>query len=67
MVGFKWRTAAGEAVQWLASNEEQWWPSTENDSGELQMENYSNGPLRRTVVGFKWRTLVVGREMQVKN
>ena len=29
---------------------------TENDSGELQMENYSD----TTVIGFKWRTLVVG-------
>ena len=37
--------------------------SMENDSGELQMENYSNSRL----MGFKWRTLMVGGELQVEN
>ena len=36
---------------------------TENDSGKLQMKNYSN----TTVLCFKWKTLVVGGELQVEN
>ena len=35
------------------------WLGPENDSGMLQMENYSNGWMGATVVGFRWRTLVV--------
>ena len=35
------RLAAGEYLKWLASNEKRWWLSTENDGGELQIENYS--------------------------
>ena len=34
------RFAAGGELQWSASNEEWWWLSTKNDSGELQ-KNYS--------------------------
>ena len=36
---------------------------TENDSGKLQMENYSY----TTLMCFKWRTLVVRGELQVEN
>ena len=42
VVGFKWKTlvVGGELqLQWLASNEEQWRHSTENDSGELKYSN----------------------------
>ena len=40
---FQIKSVSGEkfAESWSPSNGEQWWLSTENDSGELQMENYS--------------------------
>ena len=47
VVGFKWRTLVVSGLLqvknycgWL-NNEERWWLFTENDSGELQMENCS--------------------------
>ena len=58
VVCFKWRTL-GKEIQWLASNGKRWWLSSVKDSGELQMENYSNWvQMITTVVGFKWRMMV---------
>ena len=52
------RFAAGEYLQWLASNKQELWFFTENDSGELEMETAALGYRRRTVVGIKWKIAV---------